>query len=106
MSIGPRPEQPVLALLPDNEWLEHDDHGRMLRGGKLDHLELETIAVIRRDEDRLLFQTFAVTSTVRNIKFISGYGPGCKCKRQQSQIRPEDGKFSFHGDVGHHDNTM
>lgn len=69
------PLQPVLALMPDNEWLEHAEHGRMLRGGKIDHLELETIAVIRRDEDRLLFQTFAVTSTVRNIKFISGYGP-------------------------------
>lgn len=68
------PLQPILTLMPDYSWLQHDEHGQMFRGGKIDDFELETIASINRDNDQLLFKTFSLTSSVRNIKFVSGYG--------------------------------
>ncbi|MGB1964842.1 MAG: AsmA-like C-terminal domain-containing protein, partial [Candidatus Puniceispirillales bacterium] len=69
------PLQPVLDLMPDDSWLEHKEHGQIIRGGKIDHVQLDTIATINRGDDRIFFKTFALRSKVRNIKFIYGLGP-------------------------------
>ena len=83
------PLQPVLAIVPDYQWLSHPDHGRMLRGGKIDNVELETIATINRNDDRISFKTFSLASKVEKIRFISGFGPVDRL------VGLLDGQFNF-----------
>jgi hypothetical protein len=83
------PLQPVLAIVPDYQWLSHPDHGRMLRGGKIDNVELETIATINRNNDRISFKTFSLASKVEKIRFISGFGPVDRL------VGLLDGQFNF-----------
>ena len=67
--------EPVLTVIPDMDWLSHDQHGPMINGGRINLVTLDLLAHIDRAVNRLDFDAMTLTANVEDIEFVSGLGP-------------------------------